>query len=83
MVAQAARKDGLVFQNPVERYPAIDPSKQQQSEPGLDADLNPLADIGEDSYRGTGRLEGHRALVTGGGSGIGAAVATALRAGGR
>lgn len=65
---QAARSDQLVFQNPVERYPAIEPPKQQQSEPGLDADLNPHADIGEHSYRGTGRLEGRKALVTGGDS---------------
>ncbi|WP_336707406.1 SDR family oxidoreductase [Oerskovia sp. USHLN155] len=77
-VAQAARKDQLVFQDPVERYPAIEPPKRQQSEPGLDADLDPPADIGEHSYRGTGRLEGRRALVTGGDSGIGAAVAVAF-----
>ncbi|MFD6094624.1 SDR family oxidoreductase [Oerskovia sp. NPDC060338] len=75
---QAARSDQLVFQNPVDRYPAIEPPKQQQSEPGLDADLNPHADIGEHSYRGTGRLEGRKALVTGGDSGIGAAVAVAF-----
>jgi NAD(P)-dependent dehydrogenase (short-subunit alcohol dehydrogenase family) len=75
---QAAQSDQLAFQNPVDRYPAIEPPKQQQSEPGLDADLNPHADIGEHSYRGTGRLEGRKALVTSGDSGIGAAVAVAF-----
>ena len=77
-VERAARTDQLVFQDPVSRYPAIEPPEQQQSEPGLDADLAPHADIGEHSYRGTGRLTGRKALVTGGDSGIGAAVAVAF-----
>ena len=47
-------------------------------EPGLDADLAPKADLGEESYRGTGRLTGRKALVTGGDSGIGAATAIAF-----
>ncbi|MBB0991870.1 SDR family oxidoreductase, partial [Dietzia sp. SLG510A3-30A2] len=46
--------------------------------PGLDARLEPKADLGEHSYRGTGRLTGRRALITGGDSGIGAAVAIAF-----
>lgn len=45
--------------------------------PGLDAELDPPADRGETSYRGTGRLEGRRAFITGGDSGIGGAVAIA------
>ena len=77
-VERAAHTDQLAFQDPVSRYPAIEPPKQQQSEPGLDADLSPGADIGEHSYRGTGRLTGRKALVTGGDSGIGAAVAVAF-----
>ena len=70
--------DQLHFQNPATRYPAIEPPVQHQPEPGLDATLEPKADLGEFSYRGTGRLEGRRALITGGDSGIGAAVAIAF-----
>lgn len=76
--ADTTRTDQLHFQNPVTRYPAIEPPVQHQPEPGLDSELEPRADIGEHSYRGTGRLEGRKALVTGGDSGIGAAVAIAF-----
>ncbi|NYD68676.1 SDR family oxidoreductase [Agromyces atrinae] len=70
--------DQYTFQNPVEMYADIQPSAQHQPEPGLDAKLSPRADLGEVSYRGSGRLAGRRALVTGGDSGIGAAVAIAF-----
>ncbi|WP_221584259.1 SDR family oxidoreductase [Microbacterium sp. G2-8] len=70
--------DQLTFTNPVTRFPDITPPKQDQSEPGLDAELIPQTDRGEDSYRGTGRLSGRRALITGADSGIGAAVAIAF-----
>jgi len=69
--------DQLTFQDPTNRFPGFEPTKQHQPEPGLDADLDPKADRGEESYRGTGRLEGRKALITGGDSGIGAAVAIA------
>ncbi|MGB9033830.1 NAD(P)-dependent oxidoreductase [Arthrobacter sp. UCD-GKA] len=68
----------LSLDNPVNRHPKISPPKQDQPEPGLDAKLEPAADHGEDSYVGTGRLKGRKALVTGGDSGIGAAVAIAF-----
>lgn len=58
-------------------YPKVDPPRQKQPEPGLDVKLDPRADVGLDSYEGTGRLKGRKALVTGGDSGIGAAVAVA------
>ena len=45
--------------------------------PGLERQMRPQADHGEESYRGLGRLEGRAALVTGGDSGIGRAVAIA------
>lgn len=70
--------DQLTFQNPVTRYPQIAPPVQRQDGPGLDRDLDPRADLGEDTYHGTGRLEGRTALITGGDSGIGAAVAIAF-----
>ena len=56
----------------------ISPPEQRQEEPGLDRDLKPKADHGERSYKGRDRLAGKRALVTGGDSGIGAAVAIAF-----
>ena len=51
--------------------------EQRQGEPGLDSQLIPLADHGQDSYQGSGRLKGRKALITGGDSGIGRAVAIA------
>jgi NAD(P)-dependent dehydrogenase (short-subunit alcohol dehydrogenase family) len=50
---------------------------QQQEPPGLTREMDPLPDHGEESYVGSGRLEGRRALITGGDSGIGRAVAIA------
>jgi NAD(P)-dependent dehydrogenase (short-subunit alcohol dehydrogenase family) len=70
--------DQLTFDNPVERHPALHPPKQDQDTPGLDTELTPRADRGETSYRGTGRLTGRKALITGGDSGIGGAVAIAF-----
>lgn len=70
--------DQLTFQNPTTRFPDISPPKQDQPEPGLDAELIPGTDRGEDSYTGTGRLRGRRALITGSDSGIGSAVAIAF-----
>jgi NAD(P)-dependent dehydrogenase (short-subunit alcohol dehydrogenase family) len=50
---------------------------QQQQVPGVQADMTPVPDCGEDSYRGSGRMTGKRAIITGGDSGIGRAVAIA------
>ncbi|QDE36360.1 SDR family oxidoreductase [Microbacterium foliorum] len=71
-------RDQYTFVNPAELYSDIEPEKQRMPEPGLDADLAPKADLGEESYRGTGRLTGRKALITGGDSGIGAATAIAF-----
>ncbi len=70
--------DQYSFDNPSTRYPSIEPPEQTQSEPGLEQKLEPIPDLGEHSYRGTGRLEGRKAIVTGADSGIGAAVAIAF-----
>jgi hypothetical protein len=70
--------DQLTFDNPVERHAHILPHASWQPLPGLDAELDPKADHGEATYRGTGRLVGRKALITGADSGIGAAVAIAF-----
>jgi len=50
---------------------------QKQPMPGITAAMDPLPDHGETSYRGSGRLKGRKAIITGGDSGIGRAVAIA------
>lgn len=51
---------------------------QQQSVPGVQARMEPIPDCGENSYRGSGKLVGKKAIITGGDSGIGRAVAIAF-----
>jgi NAD(P)-dependent dehydrogenase (short-subunit alcohol dehydrogenase family) len=51
---------------------------QQLEPPGLEAEMQIKPDYGEDSYRGSGKLEGKAAIITGGDSGIGRAVALAF-----
>lgn len=63
--------------DPRSKYPVIAPPEQVQEEPGLDIEMTPTADLGEESYRGSGKLKGRKALITGGDSGLGAAVAIA------
>lgn len=65
------------MRDPTTQYPSMDIPEQRQDEPGLDLNLQPLADHGQDTYVGAGRLEGRKALITGGDSGIGRAVAIA------
>src|ERR687893_1049385 len=50
---------------------------QQQSPPGVTSEMTPTPDHGEQSYKGTGRLTGKKAVITGADSGIGRAVAIA------
>lgn len=67
------------IQDPTKQYPTANViEKQSQPEPGLDTNLQPKADHGEKTYKGAGRLEGRKALITGGDSGIGRAVAIAF-----
>ncbi len=69
--------DQYTMTDPAKQYSDISTEPRAQDGPGLDADLEQQADHGETSYRGTGRLHGRKALITGGDSGIGAAVAIA------
>jgi NAD(P)-dependent dehydrogenase (short-subunit alcohol dehydrogenase family) len=64
--------------NPVTRYRTDGFPKQEQEQPGLTGATDPRPDHGEETYRGTERLAGMRALITGGDSGIGRAVAIAF-----
>lgn len=71
--------DQLTFDDPRTRFPRIDPPTDQiQEEPGLQSEMTPVPDLGESTYRGTGRLTGRKAIVTGGDSGIGGATAIAF-----
>lgn len=63
--------------DPREKYPKPPFPMQQQPWPGLCSKMDPLPDHGEKSYRGSGRLMGRKALITGGDSGIGRAAAIA------
>ena len=63
--------------DPAKDFPHPPFPKQQQPWPGLTSKMNPKPDHGESSYRGSGRLAGRKALITGGDSGIGRAVAIA------
>ncbi|MEN0039213.1 MAG: SDR family oxidoreductase [Cellvibrio sp.] len=71
--------DQYSMQDPRTQYPKANAKPDdQQPEPGLDAILKPQADHGEESYCGAKRLVGRKALITGGDSGIGRAVALAF-----
>ncbi|RRB09356.1 SDR family oxidoreductase [Larkinella rosea] len=65
-------------QDPRHQYPAPPYPQESQDHPGSDQNMTPTADHGETSYQGSGRLTGRKALITGGDSGIGRAVALAF-----
>ena len=61
-------------QDPLKKYPRPPFNTPTQGFPGRTGDMNPKPDHGEESYKGSGRLKGKAALITGGDSGIGRAV---------
>ena len=65
------------IQDPVSKYPKPPFDRQSQPWPGLAGKMNPRPDHGEQSYRGSQRLAGRKALITGGDSGMGRAAAIA------
>lgn len=65
------------LEDPTTKYPKPPFNEQTQPWPGLASKMNPVPDHGEKSYKGSGRLTGRKALITGGDSGMGRAAAIA------
>ena len=70
--------DQTTGQNPLTQYPKPPFPAQHIDPPGVESQMNPKPDYGEQSYRGSNRLTGKAALITGADSGIGRAVALAF-----
>jgi hypothetical protein len=66
------------LEDPTKKYPRPPYNRQSQPWPGLASKMDPAPDHGEESYRGSGRLTGRKALITGGDSGMGRAAAIAF-----
>jgi NAD(P)-dependent dehydrogenase (short-subunit alcohol dehydrogenase family) len=75
LMATTSSPDKLV--DPQTKYPVPPFPGQSQPWPGLASKMDPVPDHGEKSYRGSGRLAGRKALITGGDSGMGRAAAIA------
>jgi len=73
-------EDQHTQQDPTQQHPQPEYPEQDQRDqhPGLEQEMQPEPDYGYQTYRGTGRLEGKTAVITGGDSGIGRAVALAF-----
>jgi NAD(P)-dependent dehydrogenase (short-subunit alcohol dehydrogenase family) len=68
---------GVAISDPTKLYPKPPFRYQPQPWPGLQSKMDPVPDCGETSYKGSGRLAGRKALITGGDSGMGRAAAIA------
>src|SRR6201992_815508 len=66
------------IQDPTSKYPKPPFNQQSQPWPGLASKMEPPPDHGEKSYKGSGRLAGRKALITGGDSRMGRAAAIAF-----
>ncbi|OZI07967.1 NAD(P)-dependent oxidoreductase [Siphonobacter sp. BAB-5385] len=73
-----ANSESSPMTDPREKYPKPPYPEQEQPVPGKTAKMSPQPDHGETSYKGSGKLEGRKAIITGGDSGIGRAVAIAF-----
>jgi NAD(P)-dependent dehydrogenase (short-subunit alcohol dehydrogenase family) len=73
----AMNESGTNLENPTDKYPKPPFPEQTQPWPGLASKMTPRPDHGEESYCGSGRLAGRKALITGGDSGMGRAAAIA------
>lgn len=71
-------RDQYTVTNPVTQYARVKPPVHHQPVPGVQARMTPVPDLDEATYRGSGRLTGRKALITGGDSGISGAVAIAF-----
>ncbi|MDB6084232.1 MAG: NAD(P)-dependent oxidoreductase [Gammaproteobacteria bacterium] len=76
--AQSSGSSGTTRPDPTTEYPRPPFPSQTQPWPGLASKMNPKPDHGESSYKGSGKLMGRKALLTGGDSGIGRAAAIAF-----
>lgn len=68
---------GTAISDPTKIYPKPPFKFQPQPWPGLQSKMDPVPDCGENTYKGSGRLTGRKALITGGDSGMGRAAAIA------
>ena len=76
--ANAQSSTGAPMQDPTTKYPKPPFPRQEQPWPGLASKMTPVPDHGEKSYKGSGRLLGRKALITGGDSGMGRGAAIAF-----
>jgi NAD(P)-dependent dehydrogenase (short-subunit alcohol dehydrogenase family) len=76
-VASSTGYDEAKLEDPTTKYPKPPFKGQSQPWPGLAGKMEPKPDHGESSYKGSGRLAGRKALITGGDSGMGRAAAIA------
>ncbi len=65
-------------ENPQDKEPKPPFTDQPQTPPGLESEMTPAPDFGEQSYKGSGKLKGKAAIITGSDSGIGRAIALAF-----
>jgi NAD(P)-dependent dehydrogenase (short-subunit alcohol dehydrogenase family) len=78
MNSTAPQQTAQTLQDPRTKYPQPPYSNEKQDTPGSEQQMQPKADHGETSYKGSGKLTGRKAIITGGDSGIGRAIAIAF-----